>query len=405
MRKITFWLSLVLIFIVPWEDMLSIAAVGSISRLTGLIVAGFWFLTILSEGRFRKPHIFHAFVLFFFLWNIASYMWSMDVDRTVRRITTYGQIYLLLLIVWELYRKPEDLNAGIQAYVLGSYVCIASSIYNYLTGTVAVAYEVRYSATGVNAVDLALLLLLGIPLAWHLFLHRDEKKNKILKIINIAYIPLAVFAIFLTASRASLFAIVPAIIFILWPKQLDVGRSLIILVFLAVSLLIIWSILPAGVIERLATTTTSIGSADIGGRVNLWKEAITVFLGHPLFGSGSGTLGTAIGTLSHQTFLSVLAETGLIGFFLFTCILVIVINHAANLLKGYSELWFTVFFTWFIGVLALSWEMKKVTWLLFSFVIIQGVALRERYHSEKLKSTTSETEKGQFITNTVGFKG
>jgi len=393
MRKITYWLTLVLIFIVPWEDSLSITAIGSLTRLTGLVVAGCWFLTILTEGRFRKPHLFHAFVLFFFLWNIVSYMWSIDIDRTFERIKTYLQIFLLMLIIWELFKEPADLIAGLQAYILGAYVCIASSIGNYLSGTIAENYEVRYSATGVNAVDLSLLLLLGIPLAWHLFLLANRKKNRILKIINFAYIPFAIFTVLLTASRTSLFAVVPAIIFILWPKRFNIGRFILISIFLGVSIMIIGVILPAGIIERLATTSTSISSADFGGRVNLWKEAITLFIGHPLVGSGAGILFTTIGSEAHQTFLSILAETGLIGFLLFTCILAIVVNQAAGLPKGYSGLWFSVFFIWVIGVLSLTWEAMKPTWLFMSFVIIEAAALQDQFRSENLKSKAPETKK------------
>ena len=212
MRKLTFWLSLIMIFIIPWEDSITIAAIGSLARLFGVVVAGFWLMTVLSEGQFRKPHLFHGLVLMFFLWNLVSYIWTADATRTIERIKTYGQIFLLLLIVWELYRKPSDLKAGLQAYVLGSYVCIGSSLFNYIHGTVAERFEVRFSATGVNAVDLALLLSLSIPIAWHLFLQADRKKNRLLKIINIVYIPLAFFAILLTGSRTSLFALIPAII-------------------------------------------------------------------------------------------------------------------------------------------------------------------------------------------------
>ncbi len=397
MRKITFWLSLVMIFIIPWEDTLSISAIGSLSRLIGLIVAGFWLLTVLSEGRARKPHPLHALVLIFFLWNALSYFWSQDIPGTIERIITYGQIFLMLLIIWEIYKKPADLIAGLQAYVLGSYICIASSIINYLQGRVAVSFEVRYSATGINAVDLSLLLLLGIPLAWHLFLRLDKKKYRVLRFIDIIYLPLAVFAILLTGSRTSLFAIVPAIIFVFWPNRLDISRYILISIFLAISLLIVRSILPAAIIERLATASSSIATADIGGRVKIWSDALSVFLGHPFIGSGGGTLYTVIGSAAHETFLSILAETGLIGFLLFACILAIVLNQAARLLKGYSGLWFSVFFIWAIGVLSLSWEVKKVTWLIFIFMIIEGVAMQEQYRSEILKSTVSETEKGQSL--------
>jgi len=405
MRKIAFWLSLVMIFIIPWEDSFSVGIVGSMAKLMGIVVAVFWILTILSEGRFRKPHIFHAFVLIFFLWNLLSYMWTINTGRTIGRIYTYAQIFLLVMIIWELYQKPSDLIAGLQAYVLGSYVCIASIISNYRAGISAVRWQVRYSATGVNAVDLSILLLLGVPLAWHLFLLIDARKFPLLKIINITYIPLAFFSIFLTGSRTSLFALIPAIIFILLPKGFKIGRYLLILVFLVVGLIIIYTLLPAAIISRLATVFSSISSEDIGGRVNLWRGAISIFLAHPFLGNGAGVLKTIIGTLAHQTFLSVLAETGLIGFLLFLCILGVVFNQAARLLEKYSGLWFSVFYTWFIGLFSLSWETKKVTWLFLSFIIIEAIALQEHYRAEKLKSVTSETDKGQSLAISIPSNG
>jgi O-antigen ligase len=401
MRKIAFWLSLVLIFIVPWEDSFSLTAIGSLARLIGLVVAGFWLLTILSEGRFRKPHIFHAFVLLFFLWNTFGYLWSLDINRTVDRIITYVQIFILMLILWELYQEPADLIAGLQAYILGAYVSITSTIINYLHGTVAVNYEVRYSATGVNAVDLSLILLLGLPLAWHLFVRVDQKKNPILKIINISYIPLAIFTTFLTGSRTSLFAIVPAVIYILWPKRASFGRFVLSSIVLIVSIFVFRAVLPPMVIERLATAASSVQSADLSGRVTLWRETIDFFTEHPFFGSGSGTLFTSIGigSDSHNTFLSVLAETGLVGFILFISILALVFNQAVKLPRGYSGLWLATLSVWAIGVLSLTWEYRKPTWLFLSFVIIEGCSIHKQLQSQKVAPLFSETRKGQSLAN------
>jgi len=395
MRKIAYWLTLTLVFTLPWEDGLSIPVIGSITKLLGLIAAGFWFLTILTEGRFRKPHLFHAFVLFFFLWNVISYIWSTNINDTIGRIITYGQIFILIVIVWEMFQKPADVIAGLQAYIFGAFVLIASSINNFLHGTIAENYEVRYSATGVNAVDLVVFLLLGLPIAWHLFAHADNKRSSILKIINIAYLPLAIITVLLTASRTSLFAIVPAVIYILWPKKVDIvqlGLRFMIVVF---SILCSIAFLPPSVIERLASASISISSGDIGGRVVLWRETIASFIQLPIFGSGSGTLNTIIGGLSHQTFLSILAETGLIGFVLFLCILAIVINQAIRLPKGYSGLWLSSFFVWFVAVLSLSFEFRKVTWILFSFVIIEGEAVHKKYRSKKSKSKAKKTIESQ----------
>jgi hypothetical protein len=74
-----------------------------------------------------------------------------------------------MLIFWEVFQKPENLMAGLQAYIYGAYVLISNTIYNYVNGNVAVAYEGRYSASGVNANDLALILIFGLPIFLWLF--------------------------------------------------------------------------------------------------------------------------------------------------------------------------------------------------------------------------------------------
>jgi len=402
-RKITFWLTLILIFTIPWEDSISIA-IGtgtSITRLFGLGVAGVWFLTIVIQGRFQKPTLFHALVVLFFLWSIISYWWTSNLAYGYERVKTYAQIFILMLIVWEMLQTPDELMAGLQAYILGCFIPIASSINNYLHGTMAENYEVRFSATGVNAVDLALFLLLGLPIAWHLFTH-TYKKYRILKIINLAYVPLAVFTVLLTASRTSLFAVIPAVIFIAWPKRLDAGRIVLTLVILIFSLILLQALLPASIIQRLSSVTTSISSADIGGRVNLWWSSVNVFTQHPILGSGSGSLTPLIGSLAHQTFLSVLAETGLIGFILFACVLIYVFLEVLKLPEGYLGLWLSTFFVWLIRVLSLSFEFRKITWLFFSFMIIQGYTLRKEWQSQKADLKFSEAEEIPTLDSAAG---
>ena len=155
----------------------------------GFVVAGFWLATIVIEGRFRKPHLFHVLVLLFFLWNFLSLFWSSGADYTIQRIKTYSQIFLLLLIYWDLFQKPEELRAGLQAYVFGAYVLVVSTIYNYLAGNVAVQYEGRYSATGVNANDVALILILGMPIAMQLLFStpknlRDFCRSRLISCIS-----------------------------------------------------------------------------------------------------------------------------------------------------------------------------------------------------------------------------
>ena len=387
MRRIAYWLSILLIFMVPWEDSISVTTLGSVARVMGLVVAGFWMATILIEGRFRKPHLFHMLVLSFFLWNFVSVFWSLDIEGTLQRIKTYSQIFLLMLIFWELFQKPEQLMAGLQAYVYGAFVLIASTIYNYIRGNAAVYYEGRYSATGVNAVDLTLILMMALPVALQLFFAAEQnKKGAILKLINLAYIPLAIFAIVLTGSRTSLIAVIPFGLYLVGTQQIKFDRKVLVFGILLVSILALFPFIPHSVTARLGTLGASIEAGDLGGRVALWGKANSLLSQHPFTGLGSGTLDSAIGSAAHNTFVSVAAETGFIGVILFLAILAIVFFQALNIPNGNSGLWVAIFLTWVIGVSSLSWEFRKLTWLFLSFIVIEGSFTYEQLHVGKSRA-------------------
>lgn len=373
MRRIAYWLALFLIFIIPWEDSISILTIGSIARLVGFVAAAFWAGTMLLEGRFRKPHLFHALVLLFFLWNFITIFWSLDNESTMQRIKTYSQVFLLLLLYWEVFQKPEHLKAGLQAYVFGGYILIVSTIYNYLKGNAAVVYEGRYSATGVNANELSLVLIIGLPIAMHLFLEAGSgKEARTLKLTNLAFIPLAIYSIILSGSRTSLIAIIPFGLYLIGTQQIGFLRKAAISILFLVSMAVLIPYVPQSVISRLGTIGSSIGEGDLGGRLNLWAEGIEVLAQHPVLGIGSGGAISSIGSAVHNTFISIAIETGLIGLLFFCFVLGIVLYQVRHLPHASSSLWLAILTIWLIGILSLSWEFRKLTWLILSFVIIEG---------------------------------
>lgn len=372
-RRITFLLSLLFIFLLPWEDSISTSGWGSLARVVGLLLAGLWLATILMEGRFRKPHLFHFLVLLFFLWNFVSVYWSLDASGTRQRITTYSQIFLLVLVFWEIFQTSDEVRAALQAYVLGSYVLIGGTLYDYANGIVSVAWEGRYSAPGVNAVDMALMLILGMPMALYLVLAAGRGTvNRLSQAVNLAYLPLAIYAVILTGSRTSLLAALPFVFYIAVTPLIRVQRRVLIFVGLLALLLALLPFIPQTLLSRLGTLGSSIAGEDLGGRVVLWREAIGILAAHPLLGTGGGTLDAIIGSAAHNTYVSVAAETGFVGFTLFLSILVVVVYEIYRGPRASRSLWIAVLMTWGIGVLSLSWEFRKLTWLVLGLGVIAG---------------------------------
>jgi O-antigen ligase len=368
--------------------MISIGSFGTtVSKTTGLLVAAFWVVTVVVTGGFRRPHPFHLVVYLFVLWNIVSAFWSFDVERTVDRILTYFQLTGLVFILWDLYTTPTALKAGLQAYVLGACVSIGSTVVNYLTGKEE-SY-LRYAATGFNANDLGLTLALGIPVAWHLATSEsDSKMTQVLRLVNYAYIPAAMLAILLTASRGSLVAAVPAFLFVLGSlTRLNLFLRVLILVALISALFALQPLVPPSSFQRLGTAGTSIAEGDLGGRVDIWREGIAVFSEHPLFGIGSGAFHTAVesGKSPHNSFLSVLAEVGMIGFVLFVIILAMTAYQAMHQPKWDARFWLTVLLVWAVGASVHAWEQRKPTWLFLGLAVV-GAGLSARRDESRLRS-------------------
>jgi O-antigen ligase len=373
MRTLAFWLSLAMIFAIPWEYMASIGGLGlRIPKMTGLLLASFWVITVIVTGEFRRPHVFHVAAFLFGLWNATSIFWSIDTEETANLALTYAQLVALVFILWDLYTSPEDLRAGLQVYVLGAYLSIVSTFINYLAGRTYSSG--RTSATGFNPNNLGLTLALGIPVAWHLATSTTGKRFwRWVRWGNYLYIPAATLAILLSASRGSLVAAVPALVFTCGSLvRFKALVRVLILAALVSTLFALRPFIPGSAIQRLATTGVSVAQGDIGGRARIWQEGLAVFAERPILGVGSGAFRGAVESnrVAHNSFLSILTELGLVGFVLFAVILGIAAYQAVLQPRWDAIFWLAVLAVWALGLSVHTWEDRKPTWLFLGLVVV-----------------------------------
>lgn len=375
MRNASFVMLLGLTFVIPWENMLLLGGLGTVGRGTGLLVAAFWLATLALTGRFRRPQLFHIMVFAFVLWNAASAFWSVDIDATTRRIVTYTQLAVLVMIVWDVCNSERAVRALLQAYVLGAYVAVGGLFSNYIAAGGA-AYDHRLSAEGFNANDLALILALAVPMAWYLAALVDAKTRYWLTLANYAYIPTALVSISLTASRGALLALVPAFLFIaISLTRFKLYQRIVLFVVVVGSVLALQPLVPKSSLERFATTGAEVTEGNLNGRLPIWRESIALMSEHAIVGVGSGgmrTAATQTGKVTHNVVLSMLVEVGLVGFALFMAVLGIATYHATRPPKWASRFWLTMLLVWALGGLTHNVEEKKTTWLLLSLILVSS---------------------------------
>jgi O-antigen ligase len=380
MRQIAFWLSLLLIFAIPWENSAKFDGVGSLAKLIGVAVAGLWAAAVARSGEFRQLRLFHVLTLLFILWNGISLLWSIDGDLTIERARTYAQTLVLVVILWDLYRTPESLRAGMQAYVLGAFVCVGLLAHAYFFQGGADAR--RLTAVGFNPNVAAFGLVLGLPMAWYLArLDETWRTKRLLRWLNLIYLPAATLAMVQTGARSAMVSALVAFGFM----ALSLGRvkpstrvAFLLAVIAGPALALPYLSLEK--LERIASTSDEVGDASFGGREAVWGEGFELLASQPWLGIGSGGFTTAAvetRKAPHNFAVAILVEIGIIGFSLFMAVIAATAIGALAQERWLRRLWLTLLLIWVLNAAVHNYEDKKHTWVYFSFVAI-GAGLAER---------------------------
>lgn len=379
MRKISLILAMLVIFFIPWEAISTVSGLGTFSKFVGLLLAATWLAMVIVTGRIRRLSLFHLAAFLFVIWNGLSIYWSNEIGSTIDRVMTYIQLFVLIVIFWDLFSTRENILTGLQMYILGAYVAIGNTLFNFFSGE-SFSFQ-RFSASGTNPNDLGGVLALGIPVAWYLItLNNPNRSNKLFNLLNITFIPAALLVIILSGGRAALIATVPGIIFgIVSIKRLKLSRKIVIIIFLISVTVVIMPIIPNYSFERFSTIESEFRRSDLGGRIDIWRDGFKSFVGHPIFGVGSNMYRSinSAGKVAHNTFMSILVELGLVGMTLFGMLLGIVIYHVLHMSKEDSGFWISEIITWVLIASSSSFEHRKVTWLFLILLVGTGALAKQ----------------------------
>ncbi len=378
--RLAFALLWLFVFSIPVEKTIEIPGLGTIGRLAGLLALAGGALAVALEGRFRVPTATHVLMFAFVLWAALSYRWSIAPEFTAERFLTNLQLLAVPLLIWTLCGFEQRCLALLDAYVFGALLTAAQTAGRFLSG--AQTYYERFAAEGFDPNDLALTLALSLPAAYYLSLRRGAKWQW----VYLLHMASACFAILLTASRGGVLAMAAGLSLILWTlPAIPAWRRRLLVAGGAAALAAALILVPAASWQRLLTLASEMTEGTLNDRRVLWREGWRVFQHSPFVGIGAGAYPVALipafgepwrfTPVAHNSFLSVLVETGVVGFVLFAAMLLVMAALALRLPWLERCFWLTVLAVWCLGVSALTWEYRKPTWFLFG-ILVAHVALR-----------------------------
>lgn len=359
------------VFSLPSEGAVVIPEFGVVPKLLGMIAAGLAVIAVVVHGRVRRLQGFHIAALLFVV--IAGlHLWIFfPGEKLPAKFWTYAQLLLVVWMIWELARTPRQQIGLLTAYVLGAHISAIRTIMLYVQDSGALF---RFAAGGVDPNDLAMTLVLAVPMAWYLGL---IYRRPALRWICRAYLPIGLVALGLTGSRGGMIATIAALTIVpftlskLSPAKLFAGILLLI-----VSGWLVVQFTPDTLVERLATTQSEVQDGSFGGRFKLWRAGLQVFITRPFLGWGTASFMPAIATLlgvraqvAHNSFISVLVEQGMIGLLLYLTMFITVFRSILTLRVLEKRFALVLFGTLIVAMLPLTWEDRKSVWVVLAILL------------------------------------
>jgi O-antigen ligase len=375
MRRIVWVLLVAFAFAVPWEYSLDLGEpLGNIARIAGVALLVAAIPAALLAGRIRTPGPVQWAVLAFYLWFCCTYFWTIDPAATVERMRGYFQEMMIVWLVWEFAESPEDLRWLLRAYVAGAWVLAGLTLANFGSADAIAGGQIRFVAQGQDPNDVARFLDLGFPLA-ALLLNSERRPRW--RLLAAGYLPLALAAVVLTASRggfiAAMLALSGCALLLAVNHRKAVLAGVLALPALAA---VLWALAPRETFERLATIPSQLGYGDLNQRWNIWYAGWGAFARAPLVGSGAGTFVAAAATnpidTAHNSPLSIAVGGGLCALVLAGLIVALVTRSVGRTRGPLRIALFTVLLVWGVTSLVDTVEENRSTWLLLGIIALAG---------------------------------
>lgn len=387
-KSVAMWATLLFIASIPSENGVVIAGLGSLSRLIGVTAMALTLWSAISKSgvRLRAPSLFLMATAALVVWLLTSYYWSAFPLTTLSYVFTIVQMFALAWLVHETCRSVKELASLMQAFVLGCYVLIGTTLFNVL-GSSDLAFR---DLGSFNANGFAMVVALGLPMAWFLQT-RDARPNvdRIrplwLRLLNGFYPVAGMIAMLVAASRGGLLVMLTALLVIpLTVQRLAWWRRALLAAALAVATWTLALVAPVvfpdaqASIERLTGVSEELSGGTLTGRTTIWSQGIEFVERSPILGMGAGTFAelhrveTGRYKSAHNAFLALSVGGGLVALFLFGSLILLALISAVRSNSEVRPYLVVLLAALVVAMLPANTDTDKFMWFVLALVGTQA---------------------------------
>ncbi len=378
MARLTFVLVCLLIFIIPAEEQFVIEEFESGTRMVGYVALFCAFFGMLAKGGMRPWSPTLTCFALFWAWSILTMGWTIDDASTLSRLVTYTGDALLVWLIWEFASTLQSQIILLWSFCLGVSFDVLEMYVAFLTGGQFTPEEERYTGGMANENELAYMGVLAICIAAFLAF-RTQNRSRIAQLFVWGFIPVTGLGILLTGSRGGTVALVAAAgVLFLGVRRSGWGFRILFVAAVFLVVAFIPRLVPEKLMERITEGTES---QTFKIRQDIWGLALQRWTESPILGYGAGTFKLAVwgpsgGRVSHNLYISVLVEDGIIGLAFYAGAALMTFYAVWHMPRADRPFWLAVLTAWFIGSMVSPWEYGKLTWFLLTTISALSRSLR-----------------------------
>jgi len=337
-----------------------------IANLSGVVLIAFFLLYQLfytSKTFYLNSLLIIYFI--FYLFCVLSMTWTIDVDYSSYTVIRMTQIFINLLLLYNILKIFKVHEAIFTGFLIGIYINIILALEVLIIGN-PIYLKMRFIGTTMHPNTIGLLALFAI-LGSVLLL--QNAKNRAWIVANLINILAALYLIVLTASRSSL--IIAVMILLLFLLQVFLNPKSRVYLFLfsgIVFVLFVYFVDMTKLLEsaefmmqRMAGILGTLDGQSADGstteRLLFLHIMIDVFKENPFFGTGVNTSRVFLhGFYSHNNYIEILGALGLFGTLLYYSSY----GHLLYKISKVKDFWTKYYLFVFIAVI-LIYDFAAVT--------------------------------------------
>jgi len=269
-----------------------------------LLVLCFIFWLIFNPKTFKAPQ--YGLIIIFMVIMAISVAANGWLGGSINVINDFYPTVILFFIMASTIDTPQKMRCVFLLLIIASAITALHGVDQTVngigwTGTPLIKGRIQYLGIFQDPNDLGILFLISLPMLIYCLttLHRI-----LVKLVLLGMFGLILYGIYLTNSRGTVLGLVAMLLVGLYRKY-SVWKAC----FLCLLLSPLCLLAPSRMNELQTTETSALGRWDA------WYSGFQMLKSNPMLGVGKGNFTEYHELTAHNSFILVLSETGLVGYF------------------------------------------------------------------------------------------